>query len=134
MPLSDHEQQLLDQLEKQLRSEDPRFASTISQAPRSAAATPSAKHIVVGILIMMIGVGLAIASIFFLQNPLNLVGGVVGFSVMVFGGYWAVSGNSSTSVETAASPQSATKKSAKKQDSNLMDRLNDRWDKRRDQR
>ena len=51
MPLSDHEQQLLDQLEKQLRSEDPRFAQNIAQPRNEAGSSISAKRFVGGCLL-----------------------------------------------------------------------------------
>jgi len=132
MPLSEHEQQLLDQLERQLRTEDPRFAQNIAKAPAAQGSGLSAKHFVVGILVLVVGIGVAIASIFFLDSPLSLVSGVIGFAIMVFGGYWAVSGT--TGAKTAPNEGSAQggAHSSKKPSAGLMDRLEDRWDKRRD--
>ncbi|MYM20921.1 DUF3040 domain-containing protein [Brevibacterium sp. 5221] len=136
MPLSDHEQQLLDQLEKQLRTEDPRFAHTIAQAPASQGPGLSAKRFVAGILALVVGIGIAVASIFFLDLPFSAIGGVVGFAVMVFGGYWAVSGTPSAraaAAESGAEEARGGTKAAKRPTPGLMDRLEDRWDKRRGQ-
>ena len=107
MPLSDHEQQLLDQLEKQLRSEDPRFAQNITQ-PRSEAGSPiSAKRFVGGALALIAGAAVVVASIYLFELPFNVIGGVIGFAIMVLGGYWAVAGN-----ETASAPAAGTTGSA----------------------
>src|SRR5699024_7340331 len=69
LPLSDHEQQLLDQLEKQLRSEDPRFARNISET-QAAATGPgfSAKRFVLGILIALAGLAATILAISLVSN------------------------------------------------------------------
>jgi uncharacterized membrane protein len=93
MPLSDHEQQLLDQLEKQLRSEDPRFARNISET-QAAATGPgfSAKRFVLGILIALAGLAATILAISLVSNSAWWIAlGVVGFGLMVSGMYWAFS-------------------------------------------
>ena len=53
MPLSEHEQKLLEQLEKQLHEDDPKFASSMgSDAGRSW----STRHLVIGVLATLAGV------------------------------------------------------------------------------
>ncbi len=81
MPLSDHEQQLLDQLEKQLRSEDPRFARNISET-QAAVSGPgfSAKRFVVGILVALLGLAATIFAISMVNQAVAWIAlGVVGF-------------------------------------------------------
>ena len=93
MPLSDHEQQLLDQLEKQLRSEDPRFARNISET-QAAVSGPgfSAKRFVVGILVALLGLAATIFAISMVNQAVAWIAlGVVGFGLMVAGMYWAFS-------------------------------------------
>ena len=52
MPLSEHEQKLLEQLEKQLHEDDPKFASSMgSDAGRSW----STRHLVIGVLAALAG-------------------------------------------------------------------------------
>jgi len=67
VPLSEHEQQLLAQLEKQLHADDPRFVTNMgSRAVRGA----STRNIVLGIVIAVVGL-------------LVLLGGVVIDSLLV---------------------------------------------------
>lgn len=139
MPLSDHEQQLLDQLEKQLRSEDPRFAHNIEQPRSSGPGSLSAKRFVGGVLALIAGAAVVVASIYLFALPWNVVGGVIGFAIMVFGGYWAIAGNDAKPASTAAAggkpdkPSSGGTGSTANSGSSagFMDRLEDRWNKRR---
>lgn len=136
MPLSDHEQQLLDQLEKQLRSEDPRFASSISDGGLSEDDRPggpavSASRLVAGALGVVAGLGIAVGAIYFGAWPI----GLIGFAVMVAGGYWALtSGGESSSDARPTTAGGGAKKArpAKGQSSSggFMDRLEDRWERR----
>lgn len=130
MALSEHEQQLLEQLEKQLRSEDPRFAQNISQSHSSAGITFSPKHLVTGILLMVAGLAVALAAIFFLTGLVAVLGGVVGFAIMVGGAYYgfAMAGSHS---DRDAKPRVKTSGAAAKKSSGFMSRVEDRWDKRR---
>ncbi|WP_209324676.1 DUF3040 domain-containing protein [Brevibacterium renqingii] len=131
MPLSDHEQQLLDQLEKQLRSEDPRFARNISET-QAAATGPgfSAKRFVLGILIALVGLAATILAISLVSSSVWWIAlGVVGFGLMVTGMYWAFSrpGQGHTS---RTNSKSAGGKSDSKGSAGFMSRLEDRWEKR----
>jgi hypothetical protein len=76
MPLSEHEQRLLDQIEQALYAEDPKFASSVRSArPRNRARTMLALS-VVGVLL-----GLAVVLVGLTAN-LILVG-VLGFVLIV---------------------------------------------------
>lgn len=134
MPLSEHEQQLLDQLEKQLRSEDPRFAQNITQPQQSTGVgSITAKQFVIGILALVVGAAVAVGAIYFLDTPFNALGGVVGFAIMVGGGYWAIAGRRSGSAPDAPTGPAKKPGGAKQSASQagFMDRLEDRWEKRR---
>ena len=52
MPLSEHEQKLLEQLERQLHEDDPKFASSMGSDPGR---TWSTRHIVIGVLATLAG-------------------------------------------------------------------------------
>ncbi len=58
MPLSEHEQRLLEQMERALYAEDPKFATSMRSA-RSGAG--DRKRIVVGVIAVLVGLGLLIA-------------------------------------------------------------------------
>lgn len=130
MALSDHEQQLLDQLEQQLR-EDPSFTRSISEdQPVGPGAGLSATRVVIGVVGVVIGLAIVLGAIWSGIWPL----GVLGFAVMVGGGFWALS--SGRGPETDASPSPPTdgpgpSSAQNRKSSGFMDRMEDRWDKRK---
>ena len=76
MPLSEHEQRLLDEIEQALYAEDPKFASSVRSArPRNRARTMLALS-VVGVLL-----GLAVVLVGLTANLILL--GVLGFVLIV---------------------------------------------------
>ncbi len=76
MPLSEHEQRLLDEIEQALYAEDPKFASSVRSArPRNRARTLLALS-VIGVL-----VGLAVVLVGLTANLILL--GVLGFVLIV---------------------------------------------------
>ncbi len=132
MPLSDHEQQLLDQLEKQLRSEDPRFARNISET-QAAVSSPgfSARRFVVGILLALAGLAAAIFAISMVtHHGLWIVLGVVGFGLMVSGMYWAFSRPHTGGAAVKNSQTPSGQSQQPKGPSGFMNRIEDRWEKR----
>jgi hypothetical protein len=133
MPLSDHEQQLLDQLEQQLRSEDPRFARNISET-QAAASGPgfSAKRFVLGILVALVGLAATILAISLVSTSAWFIAlGVVGFGLMVAGMYWAFSRPGHThTTQTESRNAGAKSESKSKGNAGFMSRIEDRWEKR----
>lgn len=127
MPLSEHEQRMLDELEQQLHAEDPKFAS--SMAP-SAGQGIGAKRLVVGIVAVILGLGLLVAAVFFDQ----LWVGVVAFVGMLAGVLYALAAPKSGG--RATSPKSNKQNTAgprgkAKGGGGFMDKLEGRWDRRR---
>jgi Protein of unknown function (DUF3040) len=84
MPLSEHEQRLLDQIERALYAEDPKFASTVRGAKLRR---PSKRRRVQGIVLFVAGVAALVAGVIF--SKLAIVGipvvSVFGFLLMFFG-------------------------------------------------
>ncbi|GAB2863060.1 DUF3040 domain-containing protein [Lentzea nigeriaca] len=84
MPLSEHEQRLLDQIERALYAEDPKFASTVRGAKLRR---PSKRRRVQGIVLFVAGVAALVAGVMF--PKLAIVGipvvSVFGFLLMFFG-------------------------------------------------
>ncbi|GHD00922.1 DUF3040 domain-containing protein [Zhihengliuella salsuginis] len=115
MPLSDHEQRLLEQLEKQLH-QDQRFASTMKSGGGY-----STRNIVIGALIGVVGV---IALLVGISSQLIIIG-VIGFALMCIGVYFALSKRGS------ARSQGPSKKSPGKGGSSFMADLEAKWDERR---
>jgi hypothetical protein len=89
MPLSEHEQRLLDQIERALIAEDPKFASTV-RAGRLG--RPTRRRRLQGLVLFLLGlvllvVGVAVHSIWVSNVP---VVSVIGFLVMLGGAVLAV--------------------------------------------
>ncbi|MHA7304593.1 DUF3040 domain-containing protein [Arthrobacter sp. TMN-49] len=122
MPLSEHEQRLLDQLEQQLHAEDPKFASVLSTAPTRAMST---RNIVMGVLVVIVGLMILLGGV---ATQLIVVG-ILGFLVMGAGVYLALS-----KAKFGAEPENAGRSGSKtgaKQKSGFMNTLEEKWDERR---
>ncbi|MDQ4039498.1 MAG: DUF3040 domain-containing protein [Actinomycetota bacterium] len=78
MPLSEHEQKLLEQIERELINDDPKFASTVRSADGRVRAR---RRLVLAILLGVLGLGMLIGGA--VTSSIWL--GVLGFCVM-FGG------------------------------------------------
>ena len=78
MPLSDHEQRILEEIERRLVAEDPKFAREVSAGKGEGAALRKVKRAVVG---FALGFGLLIAGLF--VPDLLVVFGIAAFAVMV---------------------------------------------------
>ena len=118
MPLSEHEQKLLEQLEKQLNEDDPKFASSMgSDAGRSW----STRHLVIGVLAALAGIALLLAGVWMQA----IFVGVLGFVVMGAGVYFATMRSSAV----GRSRTSGGRKPGKSRRS-FMSTLEERWDER----
>jgi hypothetical protein len=119
MPLSEHEQKLLEQLEKQLHEDDPKFASSMGSDPGRSWST---RHLVIGVLATLAGVLLLLVGVTMQSIPV----GVLGFIVMGAGVYFATM---RSSVPAKSTPGGSAKKSGKSR-SSFMSNLEERWDER----
>ena len=151
MPLSEHEQKLLEQMERALYAEDPKFASSMKGQRRAG---PPKKRVVVGLCLALLGLACVVAGV---SLELIWLGGV-GFAVMVAGVAWAATpsrshrGEPSDAVNPAAVPGThgpargaAGLRSVKPTGKNrgvqpkskgtgsFMQRMEQRWEKRRDE-
>jgi hypothetical protein len=133
VPLSEHEQRLLEQMERALYAEDPKLASTLRGADLRA---HQRRRVIVGALGLIVGLGLLLAGVS-VGWPL----GVVGFLVMLASAWWITSGwrNSSGSAAPAgAGPADRSSRTSKAQapkparSTGMMDRFEDRWRRRRE--
>ena len=88
MPLSEHEQRLLDQIERELYAEDPKFASTVRG---TRLRRPARRRRFQGIALFVVGVALLVLGVMvpFRVVEIPLVS-VLGFLVMFFGVMLAV--------------------------------------------
>ena len=122
MPLSEHEQRLLEQMERALYAEDPKFASSL----RSAGPRPgSRRKAAVGVLTALVGVALLITG----AATSIVVVGVVGFLAMLLGTFLVIT-TLRAQPEAASAP--SAKPAPKPQKAGFMDRVEERFRKRRD--
>lgn len=83
MPLSEHEQRLLDQIERELYAEDPKFASTVRGKKLSG---PSKRRRLEGIAVFVIGVALLVLGVIVPVRVADVpLVSVFGFLVMFVG-------------------------------------------------
>lgn len=125
MALSEREQELLSQLEKQL-SDDPAFTSSIPVAAEpqnlgSGTQVSSPRNLALGALIAVVGLGIIIAGV---ATKLIVVG-VLGFLITAGGVYFATlkPKSSATPAQESASAQKSPK-------SGFMQNLENKWDER----
>jgi hypothetical protein len=128
VPLSEHEQRELEQIEQALRTSDPRFADTVRAAdPR----VHYKRRIIGAALGFLIGVGLLLGGVVADVIPL----GVAGFVVMLACSLWAVTSyQRMTGSATAKAGRSGKMRRAargrqhgRQARSGLMGRLEERW-------
>ncbi|MEV6983163.1 DUF3040 domain-containing protein [Sphaerisporangium sp. NPDC051017] len=130
MPLSEHEQRLLDQIEQALYSEDPKWANTVRISdPRNHYKRRLVKAsigFVLGVVLLMVGV---VAPII----PL----GVGGFVVMLAACLWGLSswkrmnGFGGDARQQGAPGQPDRRRAARP---GFMERMEERWRRRSDER
>ncbi|MBU3705804.1 MAG: DUF3040 domain-containing protein [Mycobacterium sp.] len=91
MPLSEHEQRMLDQIESALYAEDPKFASSVRGGNLR---TPSTRRRLQGVGLFILGLAMLVAGV---AIKATMVGGfpvlsVFGFMVMFGGVVFAITG------------------------------------------
>jgi hypothetical protein len=84
VPLSEHEQRLLEQIERALYAEDPKFASTVSSTNLR---THARRRIVWSVIGFILGMGALLTGVMIPSVPLA----VVGFLIMFFSAVYAFS-------------------------------------------
>ena len=131
MPLSEHEQRLLEQMERALYAEDPKFATSLRSASGSRASRCRAA---LGVLAVIVGLGIVVAGVATTLVPL----GIVGFLVMLVGAviaYSAFTAPAAVATEGAETAEGAEQPRAPRQQKSggFMHRMEDRWRRRADE-
>ncbi|MFZ0324579.1 MAG: DUF3040 domain-containing protein [Actinomycetes bacterium] len=128
MPLSEHEQRLLEQMERALYADDPKLASTLRGARVRGY---DRRKVVLGVVGVVVGIGLLLAGV---AKPFGALG-VVGFLVMLSSAWLVMSGYRSraAAAPATATDGSPTAKSRKPKSAGFMNRLEERWDRRRNE-
>lgn len=125
MPLSEHEQRLLEEMERNLYQNDADFVATVA----GRRGKPNYRLIVIGALLAVAGVGALVAGVI-VQQPLV---GVVGFGLMLGGALMVISPGRG-SAEPAGSGPSSGGSPRRAPRSSWMSTMNERWERRQDER
>src|ERR1700760_4944603 len=103
MPLSDHEQRMLDQIESALYAEDPKFASSVRGGGLRA---PTARRRLQGAALFVVGLAMLVSGVAFHATWIGTlpVLSVFGFIVMFGGVVFAITGPRLSGRERPGSP------------------------------
>ncbi|KQV04925.1 DUF3040 domain-containing protein [Leifsonia sp. Root112D2] len=124
MPLSEHEQRLLEEMERNLYHNDADFVAKVG----GRRGRPAYRSIVLGILVIVVGIAALLTGVL---TQLAIVG-IVGFVLMFVGVMVAIAPSRSVGEPPAGQPTSKARASHGAGQAGFMDRLNERWDKRQD--
>ena len=131
MPLSENEQRLLEQMERALYAEDPKFASAMRGANRRPGTGRrliiGGVSIVLGLVVLVLGVSQ--------RGAAGVLLGVLGFVLMLGGTAYAVSSQRRGPVgvvNATGTVRPAAAKGRNRSRASFMQRLEERWDRRRD--
>lgn len=129
MPLSEHEQRILEQLERDLATDDPKLATAMTHGHRTSAKriAVGALGVVAGLVMLFIGVAKSLAVV-----------GIIGFVIMVLAIWYAVTSDKTQSLtllgpdgkpishsKTGSGPGSAPRKKQ-----SFTSKMEERWEKR----
>lgn len=131
MPLSEHEQRLLEQMERALYAEDPKFVSSLRgtdlRTHYRRRAVQSAAGFVLGLVLLMTGV----------VQPNLVAVSVLGFVLMLASALFAVTSwrkiAGSGEGPRPSAPPSSGKTKRKPAKRGVTERFEDRWRRRRDE-
>lgn len=133
MPLSEHEQRLLDEMERGLYGRE----ADVVHAPTSESLRPNYRAIVAGVLVAAVGLGALVTGV---MMQLVVVG-VIGFAVMFTGALIAAQPAQPQVPNSLSDFSGASRSSGKgmgkskgKGSASFMQRMEARWDDRQDGR
>lgn len=122
MPLSEHEQRLLEQMERALYAEDPTFANNLRT---TSAGRASRGRAAIGVIGVIAGMGLVLAGV----ATMIIALGIVGFVVMLVSAVVAYTAFRAPAAVEGSAEGAAAKPAAKAKPARpgFMDRMEERW-------
>ena len=124
MALSDREQKLLEQMEKALYAEDPKFASTLRRSGFTIA-PGERRNVIFGLVALVSGLVLVFGSVV----SKTVIVGIPGFLLVLTGFVFIARG---LQEPVGAATPTPTKVRHRTKNSKLMSRFEERWQQRRD--
>ncbi|MFI1729520.1 DUF3040 domain-containing protein [Streptomyces acidicola] len=126
MPLSEHEQRMLEQMERALYAEDPKFATALEG---SGLRTYTRRRVYQAVAGFLVGIALLMAGMVAQQIWVS----VVGFLVMLGCAVLAVTGWRKAPKPGEQPSGAAGARRHPRQRRSMMDRIEQRWQRRRDE-
>ncbi len=133
MPLSEHEQRLLEQMERALYAEDPKLASTLRGAdPRRH----HRRRVAIGVIGLIVGLVLLLVGVVIPQVAISVVGFLLMFGSLVFAvtSWRQIPSGGGDAAAKGGTPTTRGKKGRRpKSRGRMMERIEERWRRRREQ-
>lgn len=128
MPLSEHEQRMLEQMERALYAEDPKFATTLEG---SGLRTYTRRRVYQAVAGFLVGIALLMVGVIVPQIWIS----VVGFLIMLGCAVLAVTGwrKAPKPGEAQRAGGAGPGRRQGRQRRSMMDRIEERWQRRRDE-
>ncbi|MFC7216714.1 DUF3040 domain-containing protein [Streptomyces polyrhachis] len=134
MPLSEHEQRMLEQMERALYAEDPKFATALEG---SGLRTYTRRRVYQAVAGFLVGIALLMAGMVAQQIWISVVGFLVmlGCAVLAVTGWRKVGkpGEAAASPVGSSGPSGSGSRRQGRQKRSVMNRIEDRWQRRRDE-
>ncbi|WAL94998.1 DUF3040 domain-containing protein [Streptomyces sp. Je 1-369] len=132
MPLSEHEQRMLEQMERALYAEDPKFATALEG---SGLRTYTRKRVYQAVVGFLVGIALLMSGMVAQQIWISVVGFLVmlGCAVLAVTGWRKAPKPGEQASGTAAAPGGAAAPRPARQRRSVMNRIEQRWQRRRDE-
>ncbi|MDX3075191.1 DUF3040 domain-containing protein [Streptomyces sp. NPDC088354] len=132
MPLSEHEQRMLEQMERALYAEDPKFASALEG---SGLRTYTRRRVYLAVAGFLVGIGLLMAGMIAQQPWISVVGFLVmlGCAVLAVTGWRRAARPGSTAAPAGHSHPGTPGRARRQSRRGMMDRIEERWQRRRDE-
>ena len=133
MPLSEHEQRLLDQIERALYAEDPKFATTVRSTDLR---THMRRRMIRMVVLFVLGFVLMLVGVIANVIAIGIAGFVVALGAMFLGAtaYKRMTGGGGATLHVVDSPPRVGRKKAAKAEGSAKERLEERWRKRWEER
>ncbi|GAB2836537.1 DUF3040 domain-containing protein [Streptomyces daliensis] len=139
MPLSEHEQRMLEQMERALYAEDPKFATALEG---SELRTYTRKRVYQAVVGFLVGIALLMAGMVAQQIWISVVGFLVmlGCAVLAVTGWRKApksgeqqggQGEAAQGGNSGSAPQ--VRRQSSKSRRSMMNRIEERWQRRRDE-
>ncbi|CAA0131316.1 Uncharacterised protein [Mycolicibacterium vanbaalenii] len=132
MPLSDHEQRMLDQIESALYAEDPKFASSVRGGNLR---TPSTRRRLQGAALFVAGLAMLVSGVAFKATMIGSfpILSVFGFIIMFGGVVFAITGPRTSGKGAAPADTAAPRQKRAKGGGSFTSRMEDRFRRRFDE-